>query len=168
MADRDVAKPDIKMHVVCDCSTKTALNEVGIKIDDVEREGRIAGRIGFAPPIFDKQLTGSGAKASMGAVKVALKRCANGRAAGKLIVIALLPAGDNAKAPTFVRNTGDPADGVTVIDAAILTDEARLRVWCRAVGELYLYQLCVNGPGECRSLGNRRDAACNLDAVNEN
>ena len=48
--------PQIQMETVGQLALISGLQEVGFEIHDVQGKRRVAGRIGFAAPVFDEEL----------------------------------------------------------------------------------------------------------------
>ena len=163
MTDRDLSQPHFQAEIVGDLSAKTALYEIGVEIDDVHREGRIARRVGFVAAIFDEQFARTGAEPCMHAILRPLVACAPGTAARDLVVIALLAAGDHAQSPTCVGNADSAACGIAVVHAAVLGRDMAMRFEIAALAKARFDQHGIDRTGEPRPFRHRRDPAGKLD-----
>lgn len=72
-----MAHPQIEMETVGQLTSVTGLQEIGIEIDDVQCEWRVAGRIGFAAPVFDEDLALTSAEAALDTVQLSLEGSAD-------------------------------------------------------------------------------------------
>ncbi len=162
-----MAEPHRQADILGNLAAETALHEVGVEIDHVEREGRVARGIGLAAAIFDEQLARPGAEPGVDTIEIALEQRADCGAAGEAVILALFAAGDHPDAPARARQPRKAADGVAVVGAAILAGEAHLRDEAGAVGELRLHQLGIDRAAQRGPLGHRRDPAGDVDPLDQ-
>ncbi len=165
---RNMAKPQSQCDIIGNLAAKAPLDEIGVEIDHVERKRRVARWIGFTAAIFDKQLARACAVSGMDAIEVAFEQRADRAPAGEAVIIALFAAGDEAHPPSVACQRGQTAEGITIINAAILARHAHLRREAGAVGELRLHQFGIDRAAQRWAFSDRSDPAGNINAVDQN
>ena len=64
---------NLQSQIVVQITLKPCAGKVGVEIDNVHGEGRVARATGILPPIFETELAGTRAKASLNAIDSTMK-----------------------------------------------------------------------------------------------